>query len=250
MTTRTYKTADEALEAANRHIVEINRTLDSYWGMLMDGVDTQPRTPVQFDIVRVEKPEPTAEPVIDLSQLVAGDKVRLRCGEICIVSQFKKHELEYPLIVDFRGYSLRFDRSGKARPAGVLAIKLSINTLDRMTEADFQIVEIVRPRGKMEQVSITNWPETLKPDWEGVGVDRDGSVKPVDKLSYMQPANPDPWKDAEELRRKLEMELESHRRLKRQILGLDPYPPKITTPKPVHPLLDFPSVYASVQIEG
>lgn len=181
---------------------------------------------------------------------MAGDKVRLRCGEICIVSQFKKHELEYPLIVDFRGYALRFDRNGKARPAGVLAIKLSINTLDRMTEADFQIVEIVRPRGKMEQVSITNWPETLKPDWEGVGVDRDGSVKPVDKLSYMQPANPDPWKDAEELRRKLEMELESHRRLKRQILGLDPYPPKITTPKPVHPLLDFPSVYASVQIEG
>jgi hypothetical protein len=26
--------------------------------------------------------------------------------------------------------------------------------------------------------------------------------------------------------------------------------PKITTPKPVHALLDFPSVYASIQIEG
>lgn len=212
MTTRTYKTADEALEAANKEVARLQYEWDmqrySVFGVPID--KDRLNKPKQF---AYEKPEPTTEPVIDLSQLVAGDKVRLRCGEICIVSHFNKHELEYPLITNFRGYNLRFNRNGKAIPSGALAIMLSIHALNRMTEADFQIVEIVRPRGKMEQITITNWPETLKPDWEPVGVDRDGSVKPVGELTYMQP-------------------------------------PKLTTPETAHPLLDFPSVYASVQIEG
>ena len=50
-------------------------------------------------------------------------------------------------------------------------------------------------------------------DWEAVGVDRDGSIKPVEELTYLKQ-------------------------------------PKITIPEPAHPLLDFPSVYASIQIEG
>lgn len=43
-----------------------------------------------------------------------------------------------------------------------------------------------------EKDEHADWPETLKPDWEAVGVELDGSIAPVDKLSYMQPFNPDP----------------------------------------------------------
>ena len=158
---RNYKTADEALEAANRHIIELNKTLDSYWAMLMDGVDTQPRIPVQFEY-RMGVPAVD----IDLSKLSVGDKVKLRCGEIGEVIESgiltgSSSSWRTAIRIRDKQPAILYHDSGVPH---LNDLKMFNNATGERYSIDDLTVE------SLDQHA--DWPETLKPDYDAFNAER------------------------------------------------------------------------------
>lgn len=198
---RIYKTADEALEAANKEVARLQYEWDmqrySAFGVPIDPNRLNP--PKQFAYEKQQVEEKSTGWLHDMA-LQRGDIVHLQCGAACAVAGIRDDHYEYPLIVDIGGYTVYYDFDGMPENDSLFA---ALVDLGRSRNSKASQYRIVGAGGKkpVEDKSATDlnvesvdqradWPETLKPDWEAVGVERDGSIAPVDELSYMQPSNP------------------------------------------------------------
>jgi hypothetical protein len=147
---REYTTAEEALEAANGHlkaaIEEINRH-----------AFPSIKCPIIQFAVRKPEPEPECPGWLQTSGVKFGDTVKLvngNVGKVVLVDASGPEERK--LVVDLRGRPIAYGYDGWPNNDSLCRYLEDIGLPRDSKVSDFWIAEIVRDKGRLSQITITN----------------------------------------------------------------------------------------------